>query len=128
MYNKQLTSVRAEMENYRNLYVLAEKERNDYKSDNGACKAKPNEISVTETELKDARAKAYKYSEENIQIKAELTKRKLDGDLLMVEVGLRMKHQEKATKCQEQLDSMQEEMTRSGETKVRRVKAEAVAF
>ena len=99
MYNKQLTSVRAEMENYRNLYVLAEKERNDYKSDNGACKAKLNEISVTETELKDARAKAYKYSEENIQIKAELTKRKLDGDLLMVEVGLRMKHQEKATKC-----------------------------
>ena len=83
---------------------------------------------MTAKEVKDARAKAYQYSEENKRVKEELAKRRLDGDLLMVEVGLRMKHQEMATKCNAELDSVKEEMVKSGETKLRRLNAEAVAF
>jgi len=61
-------------------------------------------------------------------MKAELDKVRRDGELLVVEVSLRMKHEAAAKKCASDLKSMTERMTKSGEAKERRLKAEAVAF
>ena len=59
---------------------------------------------------------------------AELEKVRRDGELLEVEVSLRMKNEAAAKKCGSELLSITDKMEKSGETKDRRLKAEAVAF
>ena len=49
-------------------------------------------VKVTETDINSALAAAYKSTEENRALKKELTKVRVDGELLVVEVGMRMKH------------------------------------
>jgi len=50
----------------------------------------------------------------------ELAKNRKDGELLVVEVGLRMQHEDASKKCQKEFDNLQEEIIKSGETKDRR--------
>lgn len=61
-------------------------------------------------------------------MKIELAKNRKDGELLVVEVGLRMQHQEASEECSAELLAMNDKMIKAGETKNRRQKAEAAAF
>ena len=102
----ELVAKTREVTEYKEKYFTAQSSLEATQTSLSTTKVLLKEKSVEASEFKNAQADAYRYGEQNKEYKAELNKVRKDGELLVVEVSLRMKHEVAAKKCNVQLADM----------------------